>query len=430
MKRVLIVDAPAMFREFLKDKFTEEKVEVTFVPDKGEAITKMISIMPDLVIFDISEYEDMELLKENLEKIHQDPNASRIPIIATGPLMDRPNLALFARLGIVKYFVKPIKFDVFFDSVGQILKTAFSMDTTPCVLDLHRNGNIIFIEIAQGLNREKLTLLKYRLNEMIISADLENPKVILMMTNLELTFIDGLNLELLLDNILDNPRVKTQSIKVLSFSQFTKNLIDGHPQYDGIEVTTDISNVLNEIVESPQSSMVSDLITDNLLTSTGEEEKKGSVEMRFFSDTAQSSAPASVQESNSSFPKPETAVIDRVVAVVDDDPVTQKLVAAGFISAGWKCDVYGSGTEFLSAVFQKNYSCVILDILMPGISGFDTLKRIQGMQNKPPIIIYSQAVNRELVIQALSLGAKQFLIKPQKPEVIVQKATDLINAGN
>ena len=190
MKRVLIVDTPPIFREFLKNKFSEEKIDVTFIQEKRDAITKMISLFPDLVIMDISEFENIEDVKEILQKIKSDPNASRIPLLVTGPVLDRMNLALFAKYGVHKYFVKPIKFDIFFESIGQILKTAFSMDTTPCILDLHRNGNIIFIEIAQGLNREKLTLLKYKLSEIIENEGLENPKVVLMMSNLDLTFVD------------------------------------------------------------------------------------------------------------------------------------------------------------------------------------------------------------------------------------------------
>jgi DNA-binding response OmpR family regulator len=64
---------------------------------------------------------------------------------------------------------------------------------------------------------------------------------------------------------------------------------------------------------------------------------------------------------------------------------------------------------------------------MPGISGFDTLRRLQVLPNIAPIIVYSQAVQKEMAVQALSLGAKSYLIKPQKPEVIIQKAKELLN---
>ena len=64
---------------------------------------------------------------------------------------------------------------------------------------------------------------------------------------------------------------------------------------------------------------------------------------------------------------------------------------------------------------------------MPGISGFDILTRLGSSAGDIPIIIYSQKTRRDDVIRALSLGAKQYLVKPQKPEVVVQKAIELLH---
>ena len=149
MKNVLIVDPSPMFREFLKDKLTEEKISVTVVQEKRDAIIKITSMLPDLVIYELSEFDDLQSVTEIFTDIKKDPNASRIPLIATGPIYDKTTIALFAKLGVQKYFVKPVKFDLFFEAIGKILRTPFAIDTTPCVLDIHRNGNIIFIEIFE-----------------------------------------------------------------------------------------------------------------------------------------------------------------------------------------------------------------------------------------------------------------------------------------
>ena len=306
------------------------------------------------------------------------------------------------------------------------------MDTTPCILDLHRNGNIIFIEIAQGLNREKLTLLKYKLSEIIENEGLENPKVVLMMSNLDLTFVDGLNLEFLFDNILENPKIQAKNVKVLSLSSFVKELVDGHPQYDGIEVVTNISQVLNTLVDSTTTSRISDLITDNILTATGGD-SDSSIEMRFYQDASiqsvQEEEPVETQiETVPNDEKSQNSENKLRVAIIDADQITQKLVAAAFIIAGWEADTYSNGMDFLSAINQHKYSIIIIDLLIPGLSGLDTLKRLQGLKNKPPIIIYSQAMKKEFIMQAFSLGAKQYLVKPQIPESIVTKAQELLNA--
>ena len=79
----------------------------------------------------------------------KDSNAASIPVIITGPTQEKSNIAALAKFGVIKYFAKPIQFDVFFSSIGKVLNIPLSMDTTPCILDLHRNGNIIFICFAE-----------------------------------------------------------------------------------------------------------------------------------------------------------------------------------------------------------------------------------------------------------------------------------------
>ncbi|MBP5792087.1 MAG: response regulator, partial [Spirochaetaceae bacterium] len=64
--------------------------------------------------------------------------------------------------------------------------------------------------------------------------------------------------------------------------------------------------------------------------------------------------------------------------------------------------------------------------LMPGLNGFDILTALRDLEYPPVVIVYSSMSNRESVIQALSLGAKSYLIKPLKPEADVQKAQELL----
>ena len=422
MKNVLIVSDSPLFREFLKDKLAEKKVSTTVINDKRDVVIKMSSMLPDLVILERNEYEDTEYFMDVLSHIKEDPNASRIPMIATGPSVDKSELASFARYGLHKYFVKPINFDIFFQSVSSILKTNFIMDVTPCVMDVHRNDTVIFVEIAQGLNRDRISLLKYKLAEIIKENELESPKVLVMLTNIGLSFVDGLNIEYLLDNILANNAIENRNVKILSFSPFVKNLVDGHSEYDGIEIATDISQILNSLVNSTSSRQISDLIADKILTTT-DTKSEGCIELRgTMEEMSEQPAPAVVQAAQEDSEKAK-------IAIIDDDQIIRRLISAGFEHAGYKCDVYASGTDFLSNVSAAKYSAIILDILMPGLNGLDTLKRLQGLPEKPAIIIYSQAVQKELVVQCLALGAKQYLVKPQKPDVIVKKVEELLNAA-
>lgn len=418
MKTVLVVDASPIFAEFLKDKFASEKIEAHFVQDKFDSIPKMISLFPDLVIVDINENDPLDYVLDFLKKVKADPNASRIPMIASGPLVEKNMISVYAKLGIIKYFMKPIKFDLFFEAIGKVLQVPFSMDQTPCILELHRNENIIFIEIARGLNREKLFLLRYKLSELIMQSGLESPKIILMMTDLDLTFVDGLNLELLLNNVISGSHIKNSNIYVLSLSDFVKELIYGHPEYNGIQVSTDISQVLNSIVETSTAYQVSDIVTDKILQETEDTgNTSGSLEMRFSQDVTEE-------------PKPlEKLKEARKVAILDDDAVIVDLLTNAFRKAGYICDGFKNPAEFIDFKTYNSYSIVIMDMYMPGMNGFEALKKMAENKSRVPVIIYSQITKREVIIRALQLGAKQYLVKPQKPEVLVNKAGEILNAA-
>lgn len=412
MKQVLIVDASPMFREFLKEKLSAEKVNVEVAQGKRDAFTKMITSLPDLIILDIS--ESFVNLMDFFQKKAVDPNAKHIPMIISGPLLERSKIADLAQFGVVKYFTKPIKFDIFFESIGRILQASFSIDVTPCILEIHHNNNIVFVEIAQGINREKIALLKYKLSEMIDTYNIQNPKIILMMTNLELSFVDAVNLELLLDNVIADERILRKNVKILSLDSFAKELIDGHPQYNGIEVVQNLANVLNKLIDNNSvTASAEDVISDSILTSK-EAENTGSVEMRFYSDSG------TIDEADS---EGNTLLI----AVVDEDSVTRTLLENTFKAMGAKTNLYDSGTEFLKDVSTKTFDLVILDIYMPGLSGFDILSRIKTIKNFPPVIIYTQAQQREVFIQAIKLGAKDFMVKPSKPELIRQKVIEVLH---
>ena len=176
MKKVLIIDSHQLFRDFLKQKLAVDQIEVTLTQENRDSYPKMLTLLPNLVILDMGEdrVEEMAFLEKKLG----DPNTASIPTIITGPSADKASIAALAKYGVIKYFAKPIQFDVFFEAIGKVLHNPLSMDTTPSVLDLHRNNSIIFIELAVGLNREKLALLQYKLTEMIETEEIESPKIL------------------------------------------------------------------------------------------------------------------------------------------------------------------------------------------------------------------------------------------------------------
>lgn len=414
MKKILIADSHPLFRDFLKQKLSEDQIEVILTQENRDIYPKMITTLPNLIILDMDEENSLEL--EFLQKKALDSNAVNIPVIVTGPKQDRSFIASLAKYGVIKYFEKPVQFDMFFKSIGNIVRVPLSMDTTPCVLDLHRNNNIIFIELALGLNREKIALLQFKLSEMIEKENLDYPKIIIMLTNLELTFVDGYNLEFLIDNVLACPKVSNKNVKILSFSPFVKEMVNGHQNYSEIEIATNLNRVLNDIVDTSVTSDVSDLITNRILTPSYEaEDDKGSIATRFSSD-----------ETEGSENKKTGTVL--TVGIIDSDESSLEITKNAFEQAGATCICFTKGQEFSNSYNDNNYDLIILDVLLADQTGLSLLQFLHGKPHAPPVIVYSQSLQRDIIVKVLSAGAKSYLVKPQKPNVLVQKSLSILKS--
>lgn len=414
MKQVLIIDETPLFRDYVKGKLVTDKIYVETALNHYDGAKKMHSILPDLLILDAT--FSFEELLDFLQRKSANPNTAKIPVILSGPTLEHGQIAQLAPFRIIKYFNKPIKIDIFFETIGQLLQIAIPIDTTPCILETHLNNNIIFVEISQGLNREKITLLGYRISELITSNKISAPKVVLMMSALKLSFVDGMNLELLFKSILSDMRIRDKNVKVLTFDKYTKQLISGHPEFRGIETSTDVTSFIRDIAPKTQDiyDMV-ELTSLNLLSAT-EENGEGSVQMRFKSDVGQSE--------NSADDSGVEMYIK--VAVIDDDSITRAILQKAFSAINARSDLFENGADFLAAIKSKAYDVVVLDILMPGLNGYEVLTALRDLEYPPAVIVYSSMSNRESVVQALSLGAKSYLIKPLKPEAVVQKAQELL----
>ena len=408
MKKVLISDNYPLFRDFLKQKLSEEQIEIITTQENRDLYTKLITNLPNLLILDLSDDDSLDM--EFLQKKLSDSNTANIPIIITGPQKDRSAIASLAKYGVIKYFEKPVQFDLLFKSIGNTIHTPIPIDTTPCVLDLHRNNKVIFIELALGLNREKLSLMRFKLSEMIESEKIENPKIVIMLTNLELSFVDGYNLEFLIDNVLSCPRVHNKNVKILSLSPFVKELLDGHPDYSEIEMSNNLSRVLNDLVDTSLSTNIPDIITSQILTKTDiEKMDKDSMATRFSSDSI-----------DKSIKKNAGTVLN--VAIIDSDESTLEISKNSFEQVGAICQCFTKGKQFIENYAEGKFDLIVLDVLLEDKTGLSLLQVLQKRPHSPPVIVYSQSLQKEIVVKVLSIGAKSYIVKPQKPNVLVKKA--------
>lgn len=115
------------------------------------------------------------------------------------------------------------------------------------------------------------------------------------------------------------------------------------------------------------------------------------------------------------------------VLIVDDEekfsePLAERLTLRD-------CDVTTSqtGEDAIAKIKKYNYDVVVLDVLMPGMSGIETLEEIKKIKPLTEIIMLTGHATVESAIEGMKLGATDFLMKPCKTEDLVlkiQKAHD------
>ncbi len=99
------------------------------------------------------------------------------------------------------------------------------------------------------------------------------------------------------------------------------------------------------------------------------------------------------------------------VLIVDDEPRYLKLLSYNLKTSGYKTITAGTGEEALSTILEKNVDLVILDILLPGIDGYEVLARIREFSSVPVIMLTARGQEEEKV-HGLRLGADDYITKP------------------
>ena len=109
-----------------------------------------------------------------------------------------------------------------------------------------------------------------------------------------------------------------------------------------------------------------------------------------------------------------------LVAVVDDDAEVRVALMRLFSSAGFATETFASGAEFLQSVDGHTPGCVVLDLHMPGLNGFEVQQQLVERHPEVPIVIITGRDTAEARRRALGLGASAYLSKPVDDEALLQ----------
>lgn len=131
----------------------------------------------------------------------------------------------------------------------------------------------------------------------------------------------------------------------------------------------------------------------------------------------------------------ETGAAAERVLVVDDEPDIVALVAYHLAKSGYSVSTATSGTEGLSVARRDKPSLVVLDLMLPGLSGLEVMEELRSDTTTSKIAVLMLTARREESdrIKGLSLGADDYLTKPFSPQELVLRVGAIlrrIKAGN
>ena len=100
------------------------------------------------------------------------------------------------------------------------------------------------------------------------------------------------------------------------------------------------------------------------------------------------------------------------VLIVEDEPVLASGLAEALQFQGYECDVAPDGQDGLNRARRGHYDVLLLDIMLPHLSGFEVIEALRGEGNKTPTIILTAKGAEEDRIRGLELGADDYVTKP------------------
>ncbi len=108
------------------------------------------------------------------------------------------------------------------------------------------------------------------------------------------------------------------------------------------------------------------------------------------------------------------------VLIVDDDEELCELVSEYLTVEGFQVDSVNDGTSGLAAALQERHDLVILDVMLPGLNGFDVLRELRKSSKIPVVMLTARGEDMERIV-GLEIGADDYLPKPFNPRELVAR---------
>ena len=117
---------------------------------------------------------------------------------------------------------------------------------------------------------------------------------------------------------------------------------------------------------------------------------------------------------------------DHRLLIIDDDVRLAEMLAEYLAPEGFELTGVPSGIQGLRNAQRENYDLIILDVMLPGLSGFDVLKQLREAGSKTPVLMLTARGDDVDRIVGLDLGADDYLPKPFNPRELLARVKAIL----
>lgn len=120
----------------------------------------------------------------------------------------------------------------------------------------------------------------------------------------------------------------------------------------------------------------------------------------------------------------------KTVLIVDDDPTQRRLLQAVIEKQGYRAETAEGGEAALDRLATPGVDVMLLDLIMPGMDGMETMEAVKAKQPDLPIIVLTASGGIDTVVAAMRGGAADFFVKPASPERISVSIRNALKVQN
>lgn len=120
--------------------------------------------------------------------------------------------------------------------------------------------------------------------------------------------------------------------------------------------------------------------------------------------------------------------IPPLVGIIDPDPAARDALRSLLRSVGVDVATFDCAETYLRAANGRPYACLIVDLLLPGMSGLELLRRLRSAGNHVPMILLTEESDVPTAVAAMREGAADFIEKPYVDLAVLKRVQSLLQS--